>query len=56
MMFTSTVQSVTDSAGNVYSLAIGPTPGPDCGNRSYYAANIAGGSNTVTVQFNQPAA
>ena len=52
---TSIVQSVTDSAGNVYSLAIGPTTGTGERQSIYYAANIAGGNNTVTVQFNQPA-
>jgi hypothetical protein len=53
---TSTVQSVTDSRGNVYSLAVGPTTGSGERQSIYYAANIAGGSNTVAVQFNQPAA
>ena len=53
---TSTVQSVTDSAGNSYSLAIGPTSGTGLQQSIYYAANIAGGSNTVTVTFSQAAA
>ena len=53
---TSTVQSVKDSAGNAYSLAIGPTKGTGLQESIYYAANIAGGSNTVTVAFNQAAA
>ena len=52
---TSSVQSVTDSAGNVYSLAIGPTTGTGLRQSIYYAPNIAGGNNTVTVQFNQAA-
>ena len=52
---TATVQSVTDSVGNVYSLAIGPTTGTGLRQSIYYAPNIAGGSNTVTVQFNQAA-
>jgi len=53
---TSTVQSVKDSAGNTYSLAIGPTKGTKLQESIYYAANIVGGSNTVTVTFNQAAA
>jgi hypothetical protein len=52
---TSTVQSLTDSAGNAYSLAIGPTSGTGLRQSIYYAANIKGGSNTVTVTFNQTA-
>jgi CTP:molybdopterin cytidylyltransferase MocA len=51
----STVVQVSDSAGNNYSLAIGPTTGTGLRQSIYYAANIKGGSNTVTVQFNQPA-
>ena len=53
---TATVQSVTDSAGNTYSLAIGPTSGTALRQSIYYAPNIVGGANTVTVTFNQPAA
>ena len=57
---TSTIQSIVDSAGNVYSIA---APQLSNGNNSanfvsqaiYYAPNITGGSNTVTVTFNQPA-
>ncbi|MGF7183908.1 hypothetical protein HDF11_005441 [Tunturiibacter psychrotolerans] len=53
---TATVQSVKDSAGNVYSLAIGPTSGTALRQSIYYAANIAGGSgNTVTAIFSQAA-
>ena len=51
-----TVQSVKDSAGNTYSLAIGPTSGTGLEQSIYYAANIVGGSNTVTVTFSQAAA
>jgi hypothetical protein len=50
-----TVLSVTDSAGNVYTLAIGPTTGTGLSQSIYFAANIKGGSNTVTVTFNQAA-
>ena len=53
---TATVQSVTDSAGNAYKLAIGPTSGTALRQSIYYAPNIAGGSNTVTVTFSQAAA
>ena len=53
---TATVQSVKDSAGNNYSLAIGPTSGTGLRQSIYYAANIVGGSNTVTVTFSQAAA
>ncbi|HXG19026.1 MAG TPA: LamG-like jellyroll fold domain-containing protein [Methylomirabilota bacterium] len=50
-----TVQSVRDSAGNTYSLAIGPTSGTGLRQSIYYAKNIVGGGNTVTVTFSQPA-
>ena len=53
---TSTVSSVTDSRGNTYALAIGPTSGTGLRQSIYYAKNIAAGSNTVTVKFNQAAA
>jgi IPT/TIG domain len=53
---TSTVQSVKDSAGNAYSLAIGPTSGTALRQSIYYAPNIVSGANTVTVTFNQAAA
>ena len=53
---TATVQSVTDSAGNKYTLAIGPTSGTALRQSIYYASNIAGGTDTVTVQFSQAAA
>ena len=50
------MQSVTDSAGNTYALAIGPTTGTALRQSIYYAKNILGGtSNTVTVLFNQGA-
>src|SRR5580658_5110900 len=54
---TSTISSVTDTKGNVYTLAVGPTRlAGDGTNAIYYAKNIAGaaaGTNTVTVTFNQ---
>jgi chitodextrinase len=53
---TAIVNSVTDSKGNVYTRAIGPTLiGGLMGQSIYYAKNIAGAAanaNTVTVQFN----
>jgi hypothetical protein len=53
---TSTVSSIRDSRGNTYSLALGPTTGTGLRQSIYYARNIAGGNNTVTVTFNQAAA
>jgi hypothetical protein len=53
---TSNVTAVTDSQGNVYTLAIGPTRGTNLSQSIYYAKNIKAGANTVTVTFNQPAA
>ena len=41
--------------GTRNSLAIGPTSGTGLRQSIYYAANIKGGSNTVTVTFNQSA-
>ena len=52
---TSAVQSVTDSAGNAYSLAVGPTKGSGLTQSIYYARNITGGNNSVTVTFNAAA-
>ena len=49
------VSSVTDSTGNVYTLAVGPTANPGSLTQSiYYAKNIVGAAanaNTVTVRF-----
>jgi hypothetical protein len=53
---TSTVNTISDSRGNIYTLALGPTTGTGLRQSIYYAKNIAGGSNTVTVTFNQAAA
>jgi FtsP/CotA-like multicopper oxidase with cupredoxin domain len=50
-----TVTSVTDDAGNTYTLAIGPTTGTGLRQSIYYAHNITGGGPasrpTVTVTF-----
>jgi chitodextrinase len=52
---TATVNSVTDSSGNAYSLAVGPTQVSGALTQSiYYAKSIvaaAAGSNAVTVNF-----
>jgi hypothetical protein len=52
---TAAVSSVTDSTGNVYTLAVGPTANPNTVTQSiYYARNIvgaAGNANMVTVRF-----
>src|SRR4051812_43431944 len=54
-----TVTSVTDSKGNVYQLAIGPTRlGTSLSQSIYYAKNIAAAAaatNSVSVAFSQPA-
>jgi chitodextrinase len=54
---TTLVSSVTDTAGNTYQLAIGPTVAPGVLSQAiYYAANIKGSvTNSVTVTFNQAA-
>ena len=52
---TSTVSMVSDSLGNNYVLAIGPTTGTGLRQSIYYATGIKAGSNTVTVRFNQAA-
>ncbi|MGA8312537.1 MAG: chitobiase/beta-hexosaminidase C-terminal domain-containing protein [Terriglobales bacterium] len=49
---TSTLTSVTDSRGNAYSLAAGPTITSGIQSQVIYIAkNIAAGTNTVTVKF-----
>jgi chitodextrinase len=57
---TATVNSVTDSSGNVYSLAVGPTQVSGTLTQSiYYAKNIfaaAPNANVLTVTFNGSAA
>jgi hypothetical protein len=52
---TSSVSTVTDSRGNTYSQAGGTTTGSGLRQAIYFAKNIAAGSNTVTVKFNQAA-
>ena len=48
---TASVQSVTDSSGNLYNVAVGPTSGNALRQTIYYAGNIAGDSDTVTVSW-----
>ena len=51
---TSNITSVTDSAGNVYQLAVPTARGSGLSQAIYYANNIkaaAAGTNTVTVTF-----
>ena len=54
-----TVKNVTDTAGNVYSLAVGPTVVSGAASQSiYYASNVAAvaaGANKVTVTFSTAA-
>jgi hypothetical protein len=52
----SAISSVTDTKGNTYTRAVGPTSNTGLQQSIYYAKNIAAGSNTVTVKFNQAAA
>lgn len=56
---TATVHQITDSKGNTYTLAVGPTVISGAASQSiYYAKNIAAavaGSNSVTVTFSTSA-
>jgi len=53
---TATVSAVSDSVGDRFSLAVGPTRRTTVLSQSiYYANNIAGGANTVTVRFSRAA-
>ena len=54
-----TVSSVTDTSGNTYTLAVGPTRGTNLSQSIYYAKNIvsaAANGNSVTVNFSAAAA
>jgi len=49
---TATVTSVSDSAGNLYAVAVSPTVRANAASHViYYARNISAGANTVTVRF-----
>jgi hypothetical protein len=50
------ISTVTDSAGNVYQAAVPTYRGNGMSQALYYAADIKGGTNAVTVTFNQAAA
>jgi len=50
------VSSVTDSQGNAYQLAVATKQSTSLSQSIYYAKNIAGGSNSVTVKFGGSAA
>jgi hypothetical protein len=52
---TSAVNSVSDSLGNTYLLAVGPTAGTALSQSIYYAKSIESGNNSVTVTFNRAA-
>ena len=52
---TSSISSVTDSHGNAYAVAVGPTTNTGLQQVIYYAKNVAAGSNTVTVKFSKAA-
>ena len=53
---TASVSTVTDSRGNSYQLAVGPTRSGTAVSQSiYYAKAIVGGDTTVTVRFTTPA-
>ncbi|HET7540231.1 MAG TPA: fibronectin type III domain-containing protein, partial [Polyangiaceae bacterium] len=52
----SSISSVTDTRGNVYQLAVGPTVRAGFATQAiYYAKNIAAGSNSVNVVFDRAA-
>jgi chitodextrinase len=50
--------TLTDTAGNAYQSAIGPTqlPGDPTSAQVFYAANVAGSVNTLTATFTMPVA
>ncbi len=50
------VSAISDSTGNTYALAIGPTSGTALRQSIYYAKNIKAGSNTLTVRFDRATA
>jgi hypothetical protein len=53
---TSSVTGVTDTAGNTYAMAAGTNAGSGVSESIFYAANIASGANTITVNFRTNAA
>ena len=52
---TSNVTSITDTQGNTYTLAVGPTRTANLSQWIYYAADVKAGTDTITAHFNQTA-
>src|SRR5262249_32009032 len=52
---TANLTNVSDSAGNVYRVAVPTFRGNGMSQAIYYATTVGGAPNTVTVKFNQPA-
>src|SRR3954462_6616954 len=52
---TTLLTSITDTRGNVYTLCAGPVVAAGSSQAIYFAKNIIGGANTLTVNFNAPA-
>jgi hypothetical protein len=53
---TASIMTVSDSMGNAYQPVLQTFRGNGLSQAIYFAGNIHGGTNTVTVQFDQPAA
>jgi hypothetical protein len=53
---TANITNVSDSIGNTYQAVLPTFRGNGLSQAIYFAGNIHGGTNTVTVQFDQPAA
>jgi len=49
------ITNVSDSASNIYQIAVPTFRGNGMSQAIYYCPNIKSGSNTVTAKFNQPA-
>jgi uncharacterized protein DUF4038/collagenase-like protein with putative collagen-binding domain len=52
---TNNISAVSDSAGNIYRMAVPTFRGNGMSQAIYHAPNIKAGSNTVTVLFDHPA-
>jgi hypothetical protein len=52
---TASITSVVDSQGNTYEVGAGVARDNGMSQAIYYAANIAGGSNKISVTFSRPA-
>jgi chitodextrinase len=54
---TSAIKTITDTAGNTYQLAVGPTPlSPDLTQAIYFATGVKAAATTITATFNAAAA